>query len=54
MPLHEALHREAAATSDVSGKAGTMRDALKGADVYVGDSSGTVPEEQIAAIAEGR
>ena len=32
---------------------GTLGDALVGADVYVGVSGGTVPEEQVASMAEG-
>ncbi|MGY2129063.1 NAD(P)-dependent malic enzyme [Blastococcus sp. SYSU DS0617] len=35
-----------------SGHAGTMADALAGADVYLGLSGGTVPESSIAAMAE--
>src|SRR5215203_6865359 len=35
------------------GHAGTMADALAGADVYLGLSGGTVPESAIAAMAEG-
>ncbi|QBF46703.1 NAD(P)-dependent malic enzyme [Janibacter limosus] len=47
-------HKEMlAATTNVTGKTGTMGDALKGADVYIGVSGGTVPEEQVAAMAEG-
>ncbi|MBJ7452239.1 MAG: NADP-dependent malic enzyme [Blastococcus sp.] len=34
------------------GHAGTMSDALAGADVYLGLSGGTVPESAIAAMAE--
>ena len=34
------------------GHAGTMADALAGADVYLGLSGGTVPESAIAAMAE--
>ncbi|SDF39810.1 malate dehydrogenase (oxaloacetate-decarboxylating) [Blastococcus aurantiacus] len=35
-----------------AGHAGTMADALAGADVYLGLSGGTVPESAIAAMAE--
>jgi malate dehydrogenase (oxaloacetate-decarboxylating) len=35
-----------------SGHAGTMADALAGADVYLGLSGGTVPESAIAAMAD--
>ncbi|HEX2076042.1 MAG TPA: NADP-dependent malic enzyme [Geodermatophilus sp.] len=37
--------------SNVAGYAGTMIGALEGADVYLGLSGGTVPEEAIAAMA---
>ena len=36
-----------------TGYAGTMIDALKGADVYLGLSGGSVPESAIAAMAPG-
>jgi malate dehydrogenase (oxaloacetate-decarboxylating) len=36
-----------------AGHAGTMADALAGADVYLGLSGGTVPESAVAAMAEG-
>ena len=36
-----------------AGHAGTMVDALAGADVYLGLSGGSVPEEAIAAMAKG-
>jgi malate dehydrogenase (oxaloacetate-decarboxylating) len=36
-----------------AGRAGTMADALAGADVYLGLSGGTVPESAIAAMAPG-
>ena len=45
-------HKEMlAATTNVTGKTGTIGDALKGADVYIGVSGGNVPEEQVAAMA---
>src|SRR5690606_27858364 len=47
-------HKEMlAATTNVTGKTGTMGDALKGAVGCSGVSGGTVPEEQVAAMAEG-
>ncbi|MFF5322621.1 NADP-dependent malic enzyme [Janibacter hoylei] len=47
-------HKEMlAATTNVTGKTGTIADSLKGADVYIGVSGGNVPEEQVAAMAEG-
>jgi malate dehydrogenase (oxaloacetate-decarboxylating) len=36
-----------------SGLSGTLADALKGADVYLGLSGGTVPEEFVATMAPG-
>jgi malate dehydrogenase (oxaloacetate-decarboxylating) len=36
-----------------SGQAGTLIDAMRGADVYVGLSGGTLPESAIAAMAPG-
>ncbi len=42
-----------AETTNPNGLTGTLGDALVGADVYVGVSGGTVPEEQIAAMAPG-
>ncbi|GGR65929.1 malate dehydrogenase (oxaloacetate-decarboxylating) [Nocardioides luteus] len=39
-------------TADVTGRTGTLAEALDGADVYVGVSGGTVPEELVATMAE--
>ncbi|MGE9809429.1 MULTISPECIES: NAD(P)-dependent malic enzyme [unclassified Janibacter] len=49
--LVEHKHRLAASTNP-RGVQGTMAEALVGADVYVGVSGGTVPEEQIARMAD--
>jgi malate dehydrogenase (oxaloacetate-decarboxylating) len=38
-------------TADLTGRAGTLADALDGADVYMGVSGGTVPEEDVARMA---
>ncbi|MFJ2757033.1 NADP-dependent malic enzyme [Nocardioides sp. NPDC087217] len=38
-------------TADVTGRSGSLADALSGADVYVGVSGGTVPEELVATMA---
>ncbi|MBM6545744.1 NAD-dependent malic enzyme [Janibacter sp. YIM B02568] len=47
-------HKERlAATTNPRGLSGSLGDALVGADVYVGVSGGTVPEEQVASMAEG-
>jgi malate dehydrogenase (oxaloacetate-decarboxylating) len=39
-------------TADRSGRSGTLADAFAGADVYVGVSGGTVPEEVVATMAD--
>ncbi|WP_435742217.1 NAD(P)-dependent malic enzyme [Nocardioides sp. SYSU DS0663] len=39
-------------TADVTGRSGTLADALVGADVYIGVSGGTVPEEHVATMAD--
>lgn len=38
-------------TADKTGRTGTLADALEGADVYMGVSGGTVPEEDVARMA---
>jgi malate dehydrogenase (oxaloacetate-decarboxylating) len=48
-PVKRAL---AAETADVTGRTGTLADALDGADVYIGVSGGTVPEEVVARMAD--
>ncbi|GAB2883886.1 NAD(P)-dependent malic enzyme [Nocardioides pacificus] len=47
-PVKRAL---AAETADKTGRSGTLADALDGADVYIGVSGGTVPEESVAKMA---
>ncbi len=42
----------AALTADRNGRSGTLADAFAGADVYVGVSGGTVPEEVVATMAD--
>ena len=44
-PVKRAL---AAMTADQTGRTGTLADVLAGADVYIGVSGGTVPEEDVA------
>ena len=41
-----------AATTNPRGLSGTLGDALVGADVYIGVSGGTVPEEHVARMAD--
>ncbi len=48
-PVKRAL---AAHTADLTGRRGNLADVLAGADVYVGVSGGTVPEEQVATMAD--
>src|SRR4051794_7593572 len=40
----------AALTADRTGRSGSLRDVLVGADVYLGVSGGTVPEEWVATM----
>jgi malate dehydrogenase (oxaloacetate-decarboxylating) len=48
-PVKRAL---AVDTADNFGRSGSLADVLDGADVYIGVSGGTVPEEQVASMAE--
>jgi len=48
-PVKRALAEQ---TADVTGRRGSLADALVGADVYIGVSGGTVPEEHVAAMAD--
>ncbi|WP_148614916.1 NAD(P)-dependent malic enzyme [Nocardioides rubriscoriae] len=47
-PVKKAL---AEITADKTGRSGSLADALDGADVYLGVSGGTIPEEDIARMA---
>ncbi len=47
-PVKRAL---AEMTADRTGRTGTLADALAGADVYLGVSGGTIPEEDVARMA---
>ena len=47
-PVKRAL---AAHDADQTGRTGSLADALVGADVFIGVSGGTVPEEQVASMA---
>ena len=42
----------AALTADVTGRTGSLADAFAGADVYIGVSGGTIPEEIVATMAD--
>jgi malate dehydrogenase (oxaloacetate-decarboxylating) len=48
-PVKQALARD---TADHFGRTGKLADAMDGADVYIGVSGGTVPEEVVALMAE--
>ena len=48
-PVKRAL---AADTADRTGRTGSLADAFAGADVYIGVSGGTVPEEVVATMAD--
>ncbi|MFN8193860.1 MAG: NADP-dependent malic enzyme [Nocardioidaceae bacterium] len=48
-PVKRALARD---TADRFGRTGTLADAMAGADVYIGVSGGTVPEEIVATMAD--
>jgi malate dehydrogenase (oxaloacetate-decarboxylating) len=45
------VKRRLATVTNGGGRTGTLVDALRGADVFIGVSGGTVPEEAIAAMA---
>jgi len=47
-PVKEALAEQ---TADLTGRAGSLADVMAGADVYIGVSGGTVPEEVVATMA---
>ncbi|MBW8793076.1 MAG: NADP-dependent malic enzyme [Streptomyces sp.] len=48
-----AVKREVAGFTNKAGIKGSLEDALAGADVFIGVSGGTVPEEAVASMAEG-
>ncbi|MFE2971753.1 NADP-dependent malic enzyme [Streptomyces sp. NPDC059340] len=47
------VKRDLAVTTNRAGLAGTLQDALAGADVFIGVSGGTVPETAVATMARG-
>ncbi|MFG3657629.1 NADP-dependent malic enzyme [Streptomyces sp. NPDC047706] len=47
------VKRELAGFTNKAGLTGTLEAALEGADVFIGVSGGTVPEEAVASMAEG-
>ncbi|MFF7680842.1 NADP-dependent malic enzyme [Actinacidiphila glaucinigra] len=48
-----AAKRELATYTNRAGLTGTLEEALAGADVFIGVSGGTVPEEAVATMAKG-
>ncbi len=48
-PVKQSLARD---TADLTGRTGQLADVLAGADVYIGVSGGTVPEEVVALMAD--
>jgi malate dehydrogenase (oxaloacetate-decarboxylating) len=48
-PVKEALAKD---TADKFGRSGKLADVMDGADVYIGVSGGTVPEEVVASMAD--
>jgi malate dehydrogenase (oxaloacetate-decarboxylating) len=49
--LNDSKRALAEITADLSGRTGSLADALVGADVFIGVSGGTVPEEVVATMA---
>ena len=49
--LNESKVALAAITADLTGREGSLADAMVGADVFIGLSGGTVPEEVVATMA---
>lgn len=47
------VKRELAGFTNKAGRTGSLEDALEGADVFIGVSGGTIPEESVAKMAEG-
>ncbi|MEU6378586.1 NADP-dependent malic enzyme [Streptomyces sp. NPDC046909] len=47
------VKRELAGFTNKAGLKGSLEEALAGADVFIGVSGGTVPEEAVASMAEG-
>ena len=51
-PDLSSVKRHLAAVTNVGGRTGSLTEALRGADVFIGVSGGTVPEEAVAAMAD--
>jgi malate dehydrogenase (oxaloacetate-decarboxylating) len=50
-PLNDSKRALAESTADVTGRTGSLADVMAGADVFIGVSGGTVPEEVVATMA---
>jgi malate dehydrogenase (oxaloacetate-decarboxylating) len=50
-PLNDSKKAIAEATADLTGRSGSLADVMAGADVFIGVSGGTVPEEIVATMA---
>jgi malate dehydrogenase (oxaloacetate-decarboxylating) len=50
-PMNDSKQSLAEATADLTGRSGTLADVMAGADVFIGLSGGTVPEEVVATMA---
>jgi malate dehydrogenase (oxaloacetate-decarboxylating) len=50
-PLNDSKKAIAEATADLTGRSGSLADVMVGADVFIGVSGGTVPEEIVATMA---
>ena len=50
-PLNDSKRAIAESTADLTGRRGSLADVMAGADVFIGLSGGTVPEEVVATMA---
>jgi malate dehydrogenase (oxaloacetate-decarboxylating) len=50
-PMNDSKRAIAEVTADLTGRTGALADVMVGADVYIGLSGGTVPEEIVASMA---
>ena len=50
-PLNDSKKAIAEVTADLTGRSGALADVMAGADVFIGVSGGTVPEEIVATMA---
>jgi malate dehydrogenase (oxaloacetate-decarboxylating) len=50
-PLNDSKRALAESTADLTGRTGSLADVMAGADVFIGVSGGTVPEEVVSTMA---